>query len=103
MKIQSYQDLSFISNHQWVPERTGKHGVDCQRGATYAEEMLALMANTDSPLILGAVVRAIVTAQTWEGVEIGFFDRLNTRMMALEPLPVKAAMPQHAVGVHGHS
>lgn len=59
---------------KWQPPRTGNYKKDCATGREIAE---ALMCNQGSPSDLGWIVRSMVTAGKFDGVEVGFFHRIS--------------------------
>lgn len=70
--------LSFVRNgHHWSPERSGDYSQDCETGRAAAREMLSHIRLTENPLIYGSVVRDMVSAGQYGGVEIGFCSEIG--------------------------
>ncbi|MEO5867185.1 MAG: hypothetical protein ABIS14_11700, partial [Sphingomonas sp.] len=51
-------NLTCLVEGNWAPLRTGDYEQDCAQGNLYANEVLALIEETENPAIFGSVVRA---------------------------------------------
>lgn len=75
------QSLSFVHQDKqvnfWNPARSGNYESDCAQGRKYAEELLNLLAIDNNATIFGSIVRAIAKNGVYEGVEIGFCNRIG--------------------------
>jgi hypothetical protein len=60
----------------WAPDITGDWTIDCSRGRAYAEEALDFMRATDNPSCLGHIVKGMIGAGRYTGVEVGFLQRI---------------------------
>ena len=57
---------------EWKPTRTGDYAADCAAGRHAAESLIAVIQQTDNPVLFGTVMRAIIAAGRYDAVEIGF-------------------------------
>lgn len=61
----------------WDIAESGDWSSDNAAGRQRAEEVLAHMRAKGTPLLLGHVMKAIVTAGRWGGVEVGFCTTIS--------------------------
>jgi len=69
-----------MSNH-WNPDRSGDYAQQCNRGRTYAREMLERIRETGDPTIYANVCRSMTEAGIWGGVEIGFCTEIGIQQV----------------------
>jgi hypothetical protein len=73
----SFSELSFIRDGKWAPRSAANYAAECRLGRKYAGEMLAMIEETGNPLIYSGVMRAVVTAGRFGGIEIGFCQAVS--------------------------
>lgn len=78
--------LPFVSSrttrvNYWKVDRTGDYAANCARGRAYAEALLSHIQEAKNPVILGSVMKAMIAAGVYEGVEIGFCAHLGIALV----------------------
>jgi hypothetical protein len=71
----------------WDPAEPGEYSEACALGRRYAAELHEHMIVIENPMLLGAVVRAIIDRGKFCGVEAGFTGYFGAHMMGA-PLSV---------------
>ena len=67
------EQVPFVTaDWEWKPTRTGDYGKDCDAGRHAAERLMAVIQQTDNPVLFGTVMRSIIAAGKYDAVEIGF-------------------------------
>ncbi|WP_242136992.1 hypothetical protein [Sphingomonas sp. TREG-RG-20F-R18-01] len=74
-----FEQMSFITDRNWLPERPPGYMDACDLGKRYADELIAATVEGRNPLLFGAVMRAIIESGIYEGVEVGFCQRIGAR------------------------
>lgn len=72
-----FDNLSFIKDKKWSPERPSGYMDACDKGRGYAEELLEAVKDGRNPTLFGAVMRSMVESGVYEGVEVGFCQRIG--------------------------
>lgn len=79
---QNGSKLSFSgSTSMWAPSRGGNWAEQNARGRRYAEELMALITETENMALLGAVVADMRKTPQADGVEAGFWYRISLRIV----------------------
>lgn len=60
----------------WDVTPSGVWSADNDTGGAYADALISHMAATAQPILLGLVMKAIMDAGTWTGLECGFCHRI---------------------------
>ncbi len=76
-------ELSFMQDGKWSPERSGCYNNDCERGRSYAQEMLDAIETNENPAMFGSIVRAVTVGGVFAGVEAGFCSRIGITLVGL--------------------
>lgn len=66
-------------NYQ-APASSGDWAKDNAIGRDFADETVLAIAEKDAPFILGHTVKAMIKKGDYNGVEVGFFNRLSERL-----------------------
>lgn len=61
----------------WAPRRTGLIVADNAIGREAAEELLEHIRTTNDHALLGSIIRCMMSAGSFDGVEAGFFAGLS--------------------------
>lgn len=64
----------------WAVTSSGVWSADNDTGGAYADALIDLMSSTAQPFLLGFVMKAIMDAGAWTGVECGFCHAIALRV-----------------------
>jgi hypothetical protein len=66
----------------WTPERPKDYGAACAMGREYGLELITHIQENRDPAILGGVIRAMIAAGTFDGVEAGFCSAIGVHLLS---------------------
>jgi len=81
MNLSFVRQIGVYANY-WSPEISGDWREDTSRGKQYADETIACIRSHNNPTALAHVIKSMVGAGNWTGVEVGFFHRISEYLIA---------------------
>ena len=80
LQVQQIDGSRKIIDH-WHPVTTGDWATDCAQGRIYGENVVRYIRENDAPTLLPAMLKAMISAATVDGVVVGFIQALAERIL----------------------
>lgn len=81
-KVEREADLPFMANAKhWNVQESGSYTLDCKIGRGHADQLVDLMRRRGNPTLLNSVMRDMVGAGRFGGIEVGFVTRIGQHSM----------------------
>jgi hypothetical protein len=71
-----------LAKNEFVSEMKSQYQLENEQGHAEAERLIFAMRNGAGASLLGQIMRPLIEAGRYGGVEVGFFSRLATEILA---------------------